>query len=73
MTTTTVKRKKRSVGNITAVDDDNVEEDVGVDNNAVDKNNSSFSESLRLFQSIQVLSNEDERAAKENETAESKK
>ena len=73
MTTTTVKRKKRSVGNITAVDDDNVEEDVEVDNNAVDKNNSSFSESLRLFQSIQVLSNEDERAAKENETAESKK
>ena len=73
MTTTTVKRKKRSVGNITAVEDDNVEEDVGVDNNAVDKNNSSFSESLRLFQSIQVLSNEDERAAKENETAESKK
>ena len=73
MTTTTVKRKKRSVGNITAVDDDNIEEDVGVDNNAVDKNNSSFSESLRLFQSIQVLSNEDERAAKENETAESKK
>ena len=73
MTTTTVKRKKRSVGNITAVDDDNVEEDVAVDDNAVDKNNSSFSESLRLFQSIQVLSNEDERAAKENETAESKK
>lgn len=41
-------------------------------NNSEDNNsNSSFSESLRLFQSIQVLANEEESAALRNETAES--
>ena len=63
---TTVKRKKRSVGNITAVDDDDLEESYDyydtVDDTAA-ANNKSFSESLKLFQSIQVLANEEERAA----------
>ena len=36
-----------------------------------DNNNSSFSESLRLFQSIQVLANEEERAAAATEETES--
>ena len=61
-----MKRKKRSVGNITAVDDDDLEESYDyydtVDDTAA-ANNKSFSESLKLFQSIQVLANEEERAA----------
>ena len=36
-------------------------------------NNSSFSESLRLFQSLQVLANEDDREALRNETTASKR
>ena len=41
-------------------------------NNSEDNNsNSSFSESLRLFQSIQVLANEEESSALRNETAQS--
>ena len=62
-----MKRKKRSVGNITAVDDDDLEESYDYydtdDDTAAAANNKSFSESLKLFQSIQVLANEEERAA----------
>ena len=67
-----VKRRRRSVGsegsqgNITSV----AEEPADLDNSEGNKN-SSFSESLRLFQSIQVLANEEESAALRNETAES--
>ena len=76
---TQVKRKKRSVGNITIVEDDNLDNDEeGVAENLSDSkenskpnsNNSSFSESLKLFQSIQVLANE-EAAAYKNETTQS--
>jgi len=62
-----VKRKRRSVGNITSVEEEEVSINLG---NSEDNNNSSFSESLRLFQSIQVLANEEESAALRNETAE---
>ena len=73
---TQVKRKKRSVGNITIVEDDNLDnnDDEGFAENLSDleenSNNSSFSESLKLFQSIQVLANE-EAAAYKNETTQS--
>ena len=56
-----------SQGNITNVEE---EEPADLDNSEGNKN-SSFSESLRLFQSIQVLANEEESAALRNETAES--
>ena len=56
-----------SQGNITSVEE---EEPADLDNSEGNKN-SSFSESLRLFQSIQVLANEEESAALRNETAES--
>ena len=39
---------------------------------AAPSSNGSFSESLRLFQSIQVLANEEDRAALQNSTAESR-
>ena len=60
-----MKRKKRSVGNITAVDDDDLEEYdyYDTDDDTAAASNKSFSESLKLFQSIQVLANEEERAA----------
>jgi len=73
---TQVKRKKRSVGNITIVEDDNLDNDEegfaenlsdSKENSKTNSNNSSFSESLKLFQSIQVLANE-EAAAYKNET-----
>ena len=48
------------------VSDDVIDEE-NVNNNN-DNNNSSFSESLRLFQSLQVLANEDDREALRNET-----
>ena len=76
---TQVKRKKRSVGNITVVEDedlDNSDEGEEVTENISDpeanikNNNSSFSESLKLFQSIQVLATE-EAAAYRNETTQS--
>ena len=73
---TQVKRKKRSVGNITIVEDDNLdnydEEEFAENISDLDENsnNSSFSESLKLFQSIQVLANE-EAAAYKNETTQS--
>ena len=78
---TQVKRKKRSVGNITIVEDDNLDNDDEEvfaenisdldENSKTSSNNSSFSESLKLFQSIQVLANE-EAAAYKNETTQSK-
>ena len=77
---TQVKRKKRSVGNITIVEDDNLDngDEEGFaenlsdleENSKTNSNNSSFSESLKLFQSIQVLANE-EAAAYKNETTQS--
>ena len=77
---TQVKRKKRSVGNITIVEDDNLDNDDEEgfaenlsdfeENSKTSSNNSSFSESLKLFQSIQVLANE-EAAAYKNETTQS--
>ena len=71
--TTTVKRKKRSIGNITAVDDEDLGDyEYADDDNVPDNSNKSFSESLRLFQSIQVLANEEDRAALKNTTTESK-
>ena len=73
---TQVKRKKRSVGNITIVEDDNLDNDdeeefaENISDLDENSNNSSFSESLKLFQSIQVLANE-EAAAYKNETTQS--
>ena len=71
-----VRRKRRSAGNITAVlkdhlveDDDEEVEDVGFDR--APKSLGNFSESLNLFQSIQVLANEEEERAFMNETASS--
>ena len=70
-------RRKRSLANITTVADPDMEDEeeqeeqqmeVNNDNN----NNSSFSESLRLFQSLQVLANEDDREALRNETTSSR-
>jgi len=70
-----VRRKRRSAGNITAVLPDHLVEDededehdtVGVDR--APKSLGNFSESLNLFQSIQVLANEEEERAFMNETA----
>ena len=73
-----VRRKRRSAGNITAVLPDHLVEDedederddyVGVDR--APKSLGNFSESLNLFQSIQVLANEEEERAFMNETASS--
>ena len=77
-----VRRRRRSAGNITAVlpqqlvdeeDEEEEEEDensnVGVDR--APKSLGNFSESLNLFQSIQVLANEEEERAFMNETASS--
>lgn len=71
-----MRRRRRSAGNITAVlkdhlveDDDEEEEDVGFDR--APKSLGNFSESLNLFQSIQVLANEEEERAFMNETASS--
>ena len=78
--TTQVKRKKRSVGNITVVEDEDLDnsdeeeftEDISdSEDNTNSSSNSSFSESLKLFQSIQVLATE-EAAAFRNETTQSK-
>ena len=65
-----MKRRKRSVGNMTRAEEDSEEEDTHLES-PEETSNSSFSESLRLFQSIQVLANEEEIAALRNETAES--
>ena len=72
-----VKRKRRSVGNITSVEEVEPEHAQEQDpasslGEAAPSSNGSFSESLRLFQSIQVLANEDDRAALQNSTAESR-
>ena len=72
-----VRRKRRSAGNITAVlpdqlvedEDENENENMGVDR--APKSLGNFSESLNLFQSIQVLANEEEERAFMNETASS--
>ena len=72
-----VRRKRRSAGNITAVLPDHLAEDededehdnVGMDR--APKSLGNFSESLNLFQSIQVLANEEEERAFMNETASS--
>ena len=65
-------RRRRSLANITTVTDHEMVSDDVIDeenvNNNNDNNNSSFSESLRLFQSLQVLANEDDREALRNET-----
>ena len=76
-----VRRRRRSAGNITAVQlDDNLpeqrvgdgddEENFGA--GEAPKSSGNFSESLNLFQSIQVLANEEEERAFMNETASSK-
>jgi len=69
-----VRRRKRSVGNITAVqnpEEDDQDEEVftTVDESEDVKKNTSFSESLSLFQSIQVLANEEDEKAFNNATA----
>ena len=67
-------RRRRSLANITTVtdhemvSDDVIDEENVNNNNNNNNNNSSFSESLRLFQSLQVLANEDDREALRNET-----
>ena len=63
-------RRRRSLANITTVTDDEMVSDDVIDEENVNNNNnnSSFSESLRLFQSLQVLANEDDREALRNET-----
>ena len=76
-----MRRRRRSAGNITAVQLDNVlpeqlvgdgddEENFGA--GEAPKSSGNFSESLNLFQSIQVLANEEEERAFMNETASSK-
>ena len=74
-----VKRKRRSVGNMTSVEEEEPEHAQDQDQDpapslgeAAPSSNGSFSESLRLFQSIQVLANEEDRAALQNSTAESR-
>ena len=72
-----MKRKRRSVGNITSVEEVEPEHAQEQDpasslGEAAPSTNGSFSESLRLFQSIQVLANEEDRAALQNSTAESR-
>ena len=61
------------MGNITSVEEEegSPEGEMDLNNSEEGNKNSSFSESLRLFQSIQVLANEEESAASRNETAES--
>ena len=70
-----VRRRRRSTGNITAVLPDQLvedeEEDDKVDVDRAPKSLGNFSESLNLFQSIQVLANEEEERAFMNETASS--
>ena len=61
-------RRRRSLANITTVTDHEMVSDDVIDEENVNNNNSSFSESLRLFQSLQVLANEDDREALRNET-----
>ena len=66
------------MGNITAVDhpeDEDQFEEVSTtvdESEDVKKNTTSFSESLSLFQSIQVLANEEDEKAFNNATASSK-
>ena len=72
-----VRRRRRSAGNITAVlpeqlvgeEDEDENSNLGVDR--APKSLGNFSESLNLFQSIQVLANEEEERAFMNETASS--
>ena len=75
-----MRRRRRSAGNITAVQLDDVlpeqlvgdgddEENFG--GGEAPKSGGNFSESLNLFQSIQVLANEEEERAFMNETASS--
>ena len=75
-----MRRRRRSAGNITAVQLDDVlpeqrvsdgddEENFGA--GEAPKSSGNFSESLNLFQSIQVLANEEEERAFMNETASS--
>ena len=71
-------RRRRSLANITTIahpdmedQDQEEEEDQEEVVDINDNNNSSFSESLRLFQSLQVLANEDDREALRNETTSS--
>ena len=73
-----VQRKRRSAGNITAVqlpdqlvEDEDEDDNMDLDDRAP-KSLGNFSESLNLFQSIQVLANEEEERAFMNETASSK-
>ena len=73
-------RRRRSLANITTLPHPDMEEqeEEGEDPRQEEveineKNNSSFSESLRLFQSLQVLANEDDREALRNETTASKR
>ena len=73
-------RRRRSLANITTLPHPDMEEqeEEGEDLRQEEveineKNNSSFSESLRLFQSLQVLANEDDREALRNETTASKR
>ena len=72
-----MRRRRRSAGNITAVQldeqlvgDGDDEENFGA--GEAPKSSGNFSESLNLFQSIQVLANEEEERAFMNETASSK-
>ena len=73
-------RRKRSLANITTIahpdmeDQQEEQEDLGQEEVEINdnNNNSSFSESLRLFQSLQVLANEDDGEALRNETTSSK-
>ena len=72
-----MRRRRRSAGNITAVQldeqlvgDGDDEENFGA--GEATKSSGNFSESLNLFQSIQVLANEEEERAFMNETASSK-
>ena len=76
-------RRRRSLANITTLPHPDMEEEEEQEGEGEDlrqdevetneKNNSSFSESLRLFQSLQVLANEDDREALRNETTASRK
>ena len=68
-------RRRRSLANITTVTDNEMESaDVSVDEaESADTTNSSFSESLRLFQSLQVLANEEDREALSNQTESSER
>ena len=66
-------RRRRSLANITTLAHSDMEEQEDLRQEAVEVNennnsNSSFSESLRLFQSLQVLANEEDREALRNET-----